>query len=98
MTLVNPPVEVLTLIVNLIIPESWNESTDGCLLKLRCQGGKDPLYTEEGGWRDWHKDAKEEQVLKWLKELVDKLLESAKGSEPVPNIQRRPLALLPALS
>jgi hypothetical protein len=57
----------------------------------KCQGGKDPLYTEESGWRDWPKDAKEEQVLKWLKELVDKLLEFAKGSEPVPNIQRRPL-------
>jgi hypothetical protein len=37
------------------------------------------------------KDAKEEQVLEWLKELVDKLLEFAKGSKPVPNIQRRPL-------
>jgi Fungal protein kinase len=57
-----------------------------------CQGGKDPLYTEEGGWRDWPKDAKEDQVLKWLKELVDKLLHFAKGSEPVPNIRRRPLA------
>ena len=59
----------------------------------KCQGGKDPLYTEEGGWRDWPKDAKEDQVLKWLKELVDKLLEFAKGSEPVPNIRRRPLGL-----
>ncbi len=58
----------------------------------KCQGGKDPLYTEEGGWRDWPKDAKEERVLKWLKELVDKFLEFAKGSEPVPNIPRRPLA------
>jgi hypothetical protein len=37
MTLVNLPVELLTLIVNLIIPESWNESTDGCLkLRLIC--------------------------------------------------------------
>jgi hypothetical protein len=27
----------------------------------KCQERKDPLYTEEGGWHDWHKDAKEEQ-------------------------------------
>jgi hypothetical protein len=52
----------------------------------KCQGGKDPLYIEEGGWRDWPKDAKEDQVLKWLKELVDRFLEFAKGSEPIPNL------------
>jgi hypothetical protein len=58
----------------------------------KCQEGKDPLYSEEeGGWRDWPEDAKEEQVLKWLKELVDKFLEVAKESEPIPNARRRPL-------
>jgi hypothetical protein len=56
------------------------------------QGGKDPLYNEEkGGWRDWPKNAKKEQVLKWLKELIDKFMKFAKGSESVPNIRRRPL-------
>lgn len=59
----------------------------------KCQAGKDPLYTEEGGWRDWPKEAKEDQVLKWLKELVNMFLEVAKESEPVPNVQRKPLAL-----
>jgi hypothetical protein len=60
----------------------------------KCQGGKDPLYNEEGGWRDWPKDAKEEQVLKWLREPVDRLLGFAKGSEPTPTVRRRPLAQL----
>jgi Fungal protein kinase len=61
----------------------------------KCKGGKDPLYSEEGaGWRDWPKDAKEEQVLKWLKESVDKFLDFAKlvkERKPIPNVQRRPL-------
>jgi len=58
----------------------------------KCQGGKHPLYNEEeGGWRDWPKDAKEEQVLQWLKELADRFLEFAKRTEPVPSSRRRPL-------
>ena len=39
----------------------------------KCPGREDPLHNEEeDGWRDWPKGAKEERVLKWLKELVDK--------------------------
>jgi len=58
----------------------------------KCQEGKDSLYNEEEvGWRDWPEDAKEEHVLKWLKELVGKFLEFARGREPIPNVRRRPL-------
>ncbi|KAL9028237.1 MAG: hypothetical protein Q9196_003371 [Gyalolechia fulgens] len=38
-----------------------------------CQEGDNPLYTQDGGWSKWHPSAKEELVLLWLQELVERL-------------------------
>ncbi|KAI9777873.1 MAG: hypothetical protein M1839_008550 [Geoglossum umbratile] len=59
----------------------------------KCQEGENPLYKEGkgGGWRDWPKDAVEDEVLEWFKKLIDMLLEFARENHAVPNIQRRPL-------
>ena len=58
----------------------------------KCQEGKSPLYKEEGGWRDWPKDAKEKDVLKWFAERIDLFLDFAKEYGSTPKIRRRPLA------
>ncbi|KAL2005522.1 hypothetical protein VTN00DRAFT_2733 [Thermoascus crustaceus] len=32
----------------------------------KCKEGDDPLYSDKGGWQDWPKSAKENEVLEWL--------------------------------
>ncbi|KAI9777385.1 MAG: hypothetical protein M1839_008898 [Geoglossum umbratile] len=58
----------------------------------KCQEGGNPLYKEGkgGGWRDWPKDALENEVLEWFKKLIDMFLEFARENRAAPNVQRRP--------
>ena len=39
-----------------------------------CQEGDAPLYTEGSGWARWPRSAKEELVLEWLQELVERFM------------------------
>ncbi|KAL2809727.1 hypothetical protein BJX63DRAFT_434895 [Aspergillus granulosus] len=39
----------------------------------KCKEGENPLFTEDIGWCDWPADAKEKDVIDWLRELVYQL-------------------------
>ncbi|KAI9799923.1 MAG: hypothetical protein M1825_004294 [Sarcosagium campestre] len=51
-----------------------------------CKGGDNPHYREGEGWRDWPQSAEEGDVLKWLTQLTNYLLNSAEMGE---RTQRR---------
>ena len=58
-----------------------------------CKGGNNPLYSEAGGWCEWPKSAKEDEVLKWFEKLVNTLVEFAEDHGRTPNTRRKLLAL-----
>ncbi|KAK3168273.1 hypothetical protein OEA41_004719 [Lepraria neglecta] len=58
-----------------------------------CKGGNNPLYSEAGGWCEWPKSAKEDEVLKWFAKLVNMLVEFAEVHGWAPNTRRKLLAL-----
>ncbi|KAM5469182.1 hypothetical protein MauCBS54593_004534 [Microsporum audouinii] len=57
-----------------------------------CKTGDGPLYNEERGWRDWPQHAVEEEVLKWLADIIGQLVQFAESHNSVQKISRRPLA------
>ena len=57
-----------------------------------CKEGDNPLYSEQGGWRDWPQSAMEKDVLKWFAEQIELFLDFAKEHGSAPKTQRRPLA------
>ncbi|KAJ5559163.1 hypothetical protein N7461_003135 [Penicillium sp. DV-2018c] len=56
----------------------------------RCTEGKDALFTD--GWKDWPKDANQEDVLSWFSDLSEKLAKFSKDYNPESTHLRRPLA------
>ncbi|KKZ65096.1 hypothetical protein EMCG_01336 [[Emmonsia] crescens] len=57
----------------------------------KCKDVSNPLYDEEGGWRDWPEHAAEKDVLKWLVNVIDMFVQLAGTHEPTLRINRRPL-------
>ena len=57
-----------------------------------CKGGNNPLYSEAGGWCEWPKSAKEDEVLKWFAKLVNVLVKFAEDHGWTPNTRRQLLA------
>ncbi|KAH0550889.1 hypothetical protein GP486_007747 [Trichoglossum hirsutum] len=43
----------------------------------KCKDGNDPLYSDDVGWRGWPEDAHEEDVLKWLFDILEAFLNFA---------------------
>jgi len=64
----------------------------GTAVFRECKEGDNPLYSDEGGWRDWPQSAKEKEGLRWLAERIELFLDFAKGHGPAPETRRRPLA------
>lgn len=59
---------------------------------MKCQKGVDLLYTEELGWRDWPRDAKERDVLKWFAKLIEFFRDATEEVASASKPRRRPLA------
>lgn len=59
---------------------------------VKCKEGDRPLYSEENDWRDWPKDAKEKEVLKWFAEQISLFLDLAEQQGLIPRTRRRTLA------
>lgn len=57
----------------------------------KAQEGESPLYSEGRGWKDWPKDARERDVLKWLVRVIKKVVGLAEAHEPALRIHQRPL-------
>ena len=36
----------------------------------KCKEGDNLLYADKGGWRDWPKSAKQDDVLEWFNNLI----------------------------
>ena len=54
----------------------------------KCTEGNNPLYQEEGGWRQWPKAAKECDVINWFAGLADQLLDLAQDHRPTGTRRR----------
>ncbi|KAI9668712.1 MAG: hypothetical protein M1817_005196 [Caeruleum heppii] len=64
----------------------------GTAVFKKCKEGDNPLYSDEGGWRDWPQSAMEKEVLKWFVERIELFMDFAKEHGSAPKTQRRPLA------
>jgi hypothetical protein len=55
---------------------------------MKCQKGVNLIYSEELGWRDWPRGAKQKDVLKWFAELIEFFCDAAKevASASAPSI------------
>ncbi|KAH7011997.1 hypothetical protein B0J12DRAFT_778670, partial [Macrophomina phaseolina] len=58
----------------------------------KCRKGRNPLYSEKSGWRDWPESAGEMEVLSWFAKLTDHVASFANQRGPAPKTRRRPLA------
>ncbi|KAI1362296.1 hypothetical protein F5Y08DRAFT_341741 [Xylaria arbuscula] len=67
------------------IPQLETASED---IFQKCTQGIQPLFQE--GWTTWPEDAKQERVLAWLADIVERFLQWAE--EYIPTTTRRPLA------
>lgn len=54
-----------------------------------CRKGRNRLFNN--GWRNWPEDAKQDDVLSWLADFIDKLSAFGQARRPTATI-RRPLA------
>lgn len=52
------------------------------------QKGKNPVYSEKPGWRDWPQSAKKKDVLKWFAKLIECFLNAAKEVTSAPKVRR----------
>ncbi|EGE81887.1 hypothetical protein BDDG_04830 [Blastomyces dermatitidis ATCC 18188] len=55
----------------------------------KCMQGDTPQYHEKDGWKEWPGDAKEQDVLKWLSQMITLFTGYAEELFPTFNIQRR---------
>lgn len=55
---------------------------------IKCQKGKNPVYSEKLGWRDWSQGAKKKDVLKWFAKLIEFFLNAAKEVTSAPKVRR----------
>ena len=65
------------------------ETASGAFFK-QCLENNDPLFDD--GWRGWPEEAKQNDVLSWLVDFIEKLVAFADGYKSIPTRQRRPLA------
>ena len=64
----------------------------GTAVFRKCKEGDNPLYREEGGWRDWPESAEEKEVLKWFVGHVSLFLDLAEEQGSAPKTSRSLLA------
>ncbi|KAI1906107.1 hypothetical protein LOZ65_006886, partial [Ophidiomyces ophidiicola] len=57
-----------------------------------CKTSDSPLFSDEGGWKDWPDTADEKSVLNWLTGIIDRFILFAKDHNPDVTLVRRPLA------
>ncbi|KAI1908584.1 hypothetical protein LOZ66_005657 [Ophidiomyces ophidiicola] len=57
-----------------------------------CKTSDGPLFSDEGGWKDWPDTADEKSVLNWLTGIIDQFVLFAKDHDPDVTLVRRPLA------
>ncbi|KAI1955101.1 hypothetical protein LOZ58_006852 [Ophidiomyces ophidiicola] len=57
-----------------------------------CKTSHSPLFSDEGGWKDWPDTADEKSVLNWLTGIIDRFILFAKDHNPDVTLVRRPLA------
>ncbi|KKZ66871.1 hypothetical protein EMCG_07477 [[Emmonsia] crescens] len=55
----------------------------------KCKQGDTPQYDEKHGWKEWPEDAKEEDVLRWLTQMITQFTDYAEELFPTFDIQRR---------
>ncbi|KAL5411209.1 hypothetical protein PMIN04_010331 [Paraphaeosphaeria minitans] len=58
----------------------------------KCKVGDAPLYRDESGWQRWPEDARERDVLEWLKPLPSQFVDFAAQNESPSRPRRRVLA------
>ncbi|OAX84081.1 hypothetical protein ACJ72_01560 [Emergomyces africanus] len=60
----------------------------------KCTQGDTPQYHEKDGWKEWPEDAKEQDVLEWLTQMITLFTGYAEELFPTFDIQRRLLVQL----